>query len=133
MESLDPIAVQQELLAGYVLDDLTPEEKAQVEELLAQDPALVNEVHQLRATFNLLPLGLSPADLPPPLLLSRPPANQSSTSVIKATKKFPWAKIALGGLLATAIAGLGWQNHQLQQQLASSEQENQQLHQARTF
>ncbi len=130
MESLDPIAVQRELLAGYVLEDLTPEEKAQVEELLAHNPALVEEVQQLRATLNLLPLGLSPTDVPPPLLLSRPPTNQSSPSVIRSTKRFPWRKIALGGLLATAIAGLGWQNHQLQQQLASSEQENHQLQQA---
>lgn len=130
MESLDPIAAQRELLAGYVLEDLTAEEKAQVEELLAQNPALVEEVQQLRATLNLLPLGLSPVDAPPPLLLSRSPVNQSSPLVIKSPRNFPWAKMALGGLLATAIAGLGWQNHQLHQQLASSEQENQQLHQA---
>lgn len=129
MESLDPIAVQ-ELLAGYVLEDLTPAEKAQVDALLAQNPALVKEVQQLRATLNLLPLGLSQADVPPPLLLSRPQANQFSTLVTKTTKKFPWKKIALGGLLTMAIAGLGWQNHQLQQQLASSENEKRQLQQA---
>lgn len=126
MESLDPTTIQ-ELLAGYVLEDLTPVEKAQVEELLAQNPELVKEVQQLQTTLNLLPLGLSQADGPPPLLLSRPPANRSSTSVIKATKKFPWRQIALGGLFATAIAALGWQNHQLQQQLASIEGERQQL------
>ncbi|WP_228015232.1 hypothetical protein [Synechocystis salina] len=103
MESLNPIAVQ-ELLAGYVLEDLTPAEQAQVEELLSQNPALVQEVEQLRATLNLLPLGLSSADVPPPLLLSPSPVNQFSPSVVKSTPKFPWGKIALGGLLATAIA-----------------------------
>jgi len=129
MESLDSIAVR-ELLAGYVLGDLTSAEEAQVEELLAQNPAFVTEVQQLRATLNLLPLGLSQADGPPPLLLSRPMANPSSTSLIKTPKTFPWKKIAWGSLLVTAIAGLGWQNHQLHQQLASRERENHQLQQA---
>ncbi|MBD2654077.1 anti-sigma factor [Synechocystis sp. FACHB-383] len=128
MESLNPIAVQ-ELLAGYVLEDLTPAEQAQVEEMLSQNPALVQEVEQLRATLNLLPLGLSSADVPPPLLLSPSPVNQFSPSVIKSTPKFPWGKIALGGLLATAIAGLSWQNYRLHQQLATIEQTNQTLQQ----
>ncbi|AIE75207.1 MULTISPECIES: anti-sigma factor domain-containing protein [unclassified Synechocystis] len=128
MQSPDPIALE-ELLAGYVLEDLTLEEKIQVEELLAQNPDLIKEVQQLRSIFNLLPLGLSPADVPPPLLLSRSPANQSSTSIIQTTRKFPWRKVALGSLLTMAIAALGWQNHQLHEQLAHREQENQQLQQ----
>lgn len=128
MESLNPIAVQ-ELLAGYVLEDLSPGEQAQVEELLSQNPALMQEVEQLRATLNLLPLGLSSADVPPPLLLSQSPANWLSPSVIKSTPKFPWGKLALGSVLATAIAGLSWQNYRLHEQLATIEQTNQTLQQ----
>ncbi|WLT38532.1 hypothetical protein NON20_01270 [Synechocystis sp. B12] len=128
MESLNPIALQ-ELLAGYVLEDLTPAEQTQVEDLLSQNPALVQEVEQLRATLNLLPLGLSSADVPPPLLLSQSPVNRFSPSVIKSTPKFTWGKLALGGVLATAIASLSWQNYRLHEQLATIEQTNQTLQQ----
>jgi hypothetical protein len=53
-----------ELLIGYLLDALEPEERARVEALLASDPALRAELAELRAL--VLPLDEDPEHLDPP-------------------------------------------------------------------
>lgn len=53
-----------ELLAGYVLGDLTPTEQATVEQYLAEHPRAIAQVEQLRSTLNLLSLIGSAAPLP---------------------------------------------------------------------
>jgi anti-sigma factor RsiW len=53
-----------ELLAGYVLGDLTPDEQVTVEQYLAQNPDAIAQVEQLRSTLNLLSLAGSAASLP---------------------------------------------------------------------
>lgn len=53
-----------ELLAGYVLGDLTPDEQATVEQYLAEHPRAIAQVEQLRSTLNLLSLAGSAASLP---------------------------------------------------------------------
>ena len=47
-----------ELLAGYVLGDLSPEEIVKVKEHLAQNPELRTEIANLETTLSLLPLSL---------------------------------------------------------------------------
>ncbi|MBD1911380.1 MULTISPECIES: anti-sigma factor [unclassified Leptolyngbya] len=53
-----------ELLAGYVLGDLTPDEQATVEQYLAQDSQAIAQVEQLRSTLALLSMAASAASLP---------------------------------------------------------------------
>ncbi|NEQ26376.1 MAG: anti-sigma factor [Microcoleus sp. SIO2G3] len=54
---------QQELIAGYVLGDLTSEEAAEFEQLLAQDPLIVAEVAQMQQA---LELAYAPPEIAPP-------------------------------------------------------------------
>lgn len=63
----DDYQQREELLASYVLGDLTPEEVAQVDQLLVSNPELLEEVKHLQETLALLPFAL-PGDEPPQLL-----------------------------------------------------------------
>jgi hypothetical protein len=121
------------LLAGYVLDDLTSEETAQVEQWLADYPETVAELTMLQGTWDSLPESLLPQPLPPhlrnqvmtaieprsmapqPFPLLTPPT--SSTGLPQAqiarsqeeprfsARRFPWGKVGLGlGWVATALA-----------------------------
>lgn len=54
----------QELIAGYVLDTLSPEETDLVEEWLSRYPEVVAELAELQATWHSLPESLPPT-LPP--------------------------------------------------------------------
>jgi anti-sigma-K factor RskA len=51
----------QALLAGYVLGDLTPEEAEQLQQLLAENPALAIEINQLQEVLAVMPYGLPAA------------------------------------------------------------------------
>jgi anti-sigma-K factor RskA len=105
----------QELLAGYVLNDLTLAEREQVEVQLKTHPHLVEEIKALQATLNLLPFALPETASPPPLLLSQP-------SRLSWIKSISWWKLVLGGLIVTAIASLSIHNRQLQHQVATLQQ-----------
>lgn len=131
----------QELLAGYVLGDLDPEEMIVVQELLRNAPHLEQEVVNLQEALGAIPLALDPQQ-PPENLKDRilVAADLSTSSVDSATvdsatvdsetiqasqrrslwKKITWGKIVTGIAVAGAIA-LGLQNLQLRQQLAQTE------------
>ena len=49
----------EELLAGYVLGDLEPEEVTEMHQLIAEHPEIVTEIDYLQDTLTMLPLGLS--------------------------------------------------------------------------
>ena len=51
----------EELLAGYVLGDLEPEEVTAMQEIIVNHPEIVTEIDRLQETLSLLPLGLSPS------------------------------------------------------------------------
>lgn len=112
-----------ELLAGYVLENLSPTETALVTEYLATHPEAQAELQQLQATLALMPMAL-PAANPAPALKKRLleaaspriPSRQKNGSTI-------WFVVAITGLAAAAIAGLGWQNYRITQELASTKQE----------
>ncbi len=53
---------QQELIAGYVLGDLSPDEAAAIEQMLA-DPAIAQDVRQMQQAFEL---AYAPAEVQPP-------------------------------------------------------------------
>ncbi len=118
-----------ELLAGYVLGDLTPAEIEIVEAYLAAHPEQQAEVASLMLPLDLLSLTL-PADNPPSSLrtkiLKDAAAEHSiirqSTNLSPVKSAQTWKPILVGlGLLL--IAGLGWNNYQLSHELATVKQD----------
>ncbi|MBD2114658.1 MULTISPECIES: anti-sigma factor domain-containing protein [Cyanophyceae] len=131
------------LLAGYVLDDLTAEEAAQVEQWLEQYPEVATELAALQATWGSLALGPTPVAPPPDLrdrtlaaaLAAAAPVAVSAAAEPEPTtsadvlvpsqlpstapvvrRRFPWGRVGLAcGWAATALA------------LAFTLQENQRL------
>jgi hypothetical protein len=122
MQPSDPL---HELLAGYVLGDLTSEEAARVRELLENDPEIAEEVRQLQTTLALLPLSLPPASVPVgsrDRLLDawgREIAPISRTST-RGKKRFRATLVWIGGGMAALIVGLLWENYRLDRALTAS-------------
>jgi Anti-sigma-K factor rskA len=121
-----------ELLAGYVLGDLTPAELEIVEAYLAADPAAQGELASLMLPLDLLPLTL-PANNPPASL--RQQILQTAMTET-AVNRAPIAKLVVespqeqlsklqafqpivAGLGLLLLAGLGWHNYRLTQELAT--------------
>jgi Anti-sigma-K factor rskA len=117
-----------ELIAGYVLGDLTPVELELVEAYLAAHPEAQAEIASLTLPLDLLPLTL-PANEPPPSLrhqiLQAAKGSQVTSRPVTELKSEPskmWRSIAAGlGLLL--LAGLGWNNYRLSQELAAVKQD----------
>jgi anti-sigma-K factor RskA len=116
-----------ELLAGYVLGDLTPAETSLVEQYLAANPAQQSEVAALRLSLDLLPLALQ-ADLPPASLrqqiiqMAEGETVATTAPIDRLTKHQLWRSI-LAGLGLLVCGGLGWNNYRLSQELATVQQE----------
>jgi hypothetical protein len=121
-----------ELLAGYVLGDLTPAEIDRVEAYLLAHPERQAEVTSLMLPLDLLPLTL-PADRPSDSL--RAQILQAATAGAEAVsgaliplgepqrKSMPlWKPIAMG-LELLAIGWFGWYNYHLSQELATVKQD----------
>ena len=106
------------LLAGYVLNDLTPEETALVEQWLDQYPEVANELEALATTWESLPAALPPVPPPPELrdrILSAAQAqapesapalaSEPSPEPVIRPRRWPWGGLVLAlGWVATAIA-----------------------------
>jgi Anti-sigma-K factor rskA len=113
-----------ELLAGYVLGELTPAEIIAVEEYLATDPAAQAELSQLQNTLALVPMGLTgdamepPAQLRDRILLIGQPAINNATAPRR--RQLLWV---IGTAMIAAMSGLGWNNYRLDQQLQLAKQE----------
>lgn len=137
----DSLDNQKEWLAGYVLGDLSPEEVAQVEQRIAADPALAQDVDDLRATLSLMALA-APAVDPPvglrdrlfhqinegaapqstPAAAGTPTHQEAPARNTVVRGRFPLTKAlwgAAGSIAAVLVAGLGISNYQLQQEVAS--------------
>ena len=138
MEPLEHPEHLQNLLAGYVLGDLTPEEAVQVKQLLDHKPELLSELNQLQSTLAVLPLSLPVTSLPQQLESRILQAAQSEGSTttrssgksISQIRRRPW-KWGLA-VAAVIIAGLGIETYRLHQQLAATQLDNHRLHQQLT-
>ncbi len=118
------------MLAGYALGDLSAAEMTEVEAYLAAHPAATVELAQLRTTLALLPLAL-PESSPPPGLRSRiltavaaPPAPNNVID-LASRRRLPLVRGTwIGGAIAAGLVGvLGFQNYQLNQQVAQLQQQ----------
>ncbi len=130
-----------ELIAGYVLGDLTPTEIMMVEQYLADHPEQQAEIASLMLPIDLMSLSLPP-DQPPAALRHRiMQMAETETGVQKVVTAIPeqpssisprrsqsagWS-LAIAGLGVSLLAGLGWQNYHLHQELARSKQDLQQM------
>jgi hypothetical protein len=119
-----------ELLAGYVLGDLTPAEMTAVEEHLATHPDAQIELHELQNTLAIVPLGLigETAELPRSLreqiLQSVQPVIAPINAPVPTQRRLLKLLWAAGALAITGlIGGLGWHSYRLDQQLQVANQE----------
>lgn len=114
----------QELIAGYVLGNLGPEEAEAFKRLLTQHPELAPEVTRLREVLELMPYALP--ETPPPqslrsTLLSSAQsftgrAPQPSYALQPRRLPLPWQKLA-GSAAALLLLTLGVDRYRLQQEL----------------
>ncbi len=139
----------EELLAGYVLGDLETEEITEMHQIIAEHPEIIKEIDSLQETLALLPLGLNesyPAEdlrdriaaaampinedlladsLDPALNLAVPKVKRSPS--LQKLWKFGW--IGFGTIGAIALVGLGFDNYQMRQQIATNQIELQKYRQ----
>lgn len=143
----------EELLAGYVLGDLTTEEVTEMQQLIVEHPEIIQEIDRLQETLALLPLSLNAAH-PSPNLRDRiaaaaiPVAENVTNNIADSLdpltapqapefRQVPrrqnfWKLlgIGLGSISAIAIVGLGFDNYQMRQQIATNQIELQKYKQA---
>jgi len=106
-----------ELLAGYILGDLDPEEQQAFIQLLRERPDLAQQVEQLQETLGLLPYGLPDPEPSPQLktrILTAAVALNRRLRPNRWTQASPWVALA-----ASLVAvWLGFDSYQMRQQLA---------------
>lgn len=115
----------QELLAGYVLGDLSPPEAEILAQLLQAHPELQGEIDRLQESLGLIPHDLPqhdpPADLEAKVLTAIEQAHPTPRSLPRPTawirlKRRPLLELVSGTLAAGLIAALGSENLRLRQQ-----------------
>ncbi|MDS3861928.1 anti-sigma factor [Thermosynechococcaceae cyanobacterium BACA0444] len=124
MVQLPPQADWENLFAGYVLNNLSDTETAQVQELLRVHPELKAEIEQFQMAFDHLPLSL-PSSPPPPRLrhkiLEIASIKPDQTHVRRFTG--PGLLLGIGGLATLLGVGWAWDGYHLRQQLAGMQAE----------
>jgi anti-sigma factor RsiW len=122
------------LLAGYVLDDLTEAETAQVQSWLTHYPEVAAELAALEASWQAIPESL-PRQSPPPQLRDRiltvgqsapapltPSAAPRLPRPRRPRRTWGWAGLGLGwAATAVALISVTAENQRLRQALLQSE------------
>ncbi|OLP19519.1 hypothetical protein BST81_05175 [Leptolyngbya sp. 'hensonii'] len=121
----------EDLIAGYVLSDLSPEEVAAVQRLLEEHPELVGETERFQQATRLLALSGSPAKAPSHLRAkvlasanrSVPiPSQTSPNRQLSRWVSFSHLSIGFASTLAASlVVFLGWDNYHLRQELGESQ------------
>ena len=111
----------EELMAGYVLEDLGPEEAEELAQLLKEHPELNTEVNRLHEVLELMPYALP--EVTPPQHLREDILKVTATDSIKCfstpqRSRLPWKKIA-GSVAALLILTLGLDYYRIKQQLST--------------
>ncbi len=133
----------EELLAGYVLGDLDPEEVIEMHKIILEHPEIVTKIDHFQETLAMLLLGLSEtypvknlrdriAAQAIPITVENllsDPLDPTATvlSPLAPAQKSPrrnlWqlATICLGSISAIAIIVIGFDNYQMRQQIANNQ------------
>lgn len=114
----------QELMAGYVLGDLSVAERQTLEQLLQDHPELQGEIDRLRESLGLLPYWLPQQDPPAHLekavlgaaARSRSTSRSGSRAISRRLSRRQGIEISAGLVAAVLIAVLGLDNLRLRQQ-----------------
>jgi anti-sigma-K factor RskA len=109
----------EELIAGYVLGDLSAEEAEALEQRFAANPELQPEVAQLQEVMALLPYALPEVQPSPQLRAAVLAEAQRAHLPTKRTAR-PWSRIAAGIAAIVALA-IGLDNYRLRQELDRSQ------------
>jgi anti-sigma-K factor RskA len=117
------------LVAGYVLGDLSPEEAAEFEHLVAENPAIAAEVTQMQRA---LEAAYAPPEVAPPEHLRSAILNQVQAEVPNGTprvrpagqRRLPWRGL-LEVAAAVIIIALGVNNYRLWQAVKTARIETQ--------
>lgn len=117
----------QQLLAGYVLGDLDPDEAAEFERLLVDYPAIAEEVTQMQKALELPYV----SEVEPPARLRSAimdaHAQQKNLDTVKPSRSpFLWSR-TINVAAAVLIVVLGVNNYYLRQTLQESQIETQRL------
>ncbi|MEA5623758.1 anti-sigma factor domain-containing protein [Nostoc sp. UHCC 0251] len=136
-KSFDPEHIKN-LAAGFVVDDLTPEEAQEFRLLLDEHPELIAEVDDLQEVLRQVLDGFTEVEAPAhllPKILEQAENSAIQFPVVKrnsprATTLMPlrWTKIA-GSVAALFMIVLGVDNYQLRQNLSVVTADNQHLRQ----
>ncbi|MGA7952046.1 MAG: anti-sigma factor [Gloeobacterales cyanobacterium] len=126
---IQPLEMWEELVAGYILEDLSLEEKKAFDQLLQERPELVAaEIRRLKETLALTPYAL-PETIPSPRLRNQllVAAQQQTSPVIDlstvASRRSP-AWIPWAGSVASVIALLfGLDSYRLRQELQTTQEQ----------
>ena len=107
----------QERAAQYVLGELAPAERAELERLFAEDAALAREVEALRRLIGILPLGA--AVDPPPALRARILSAVEPHAAVPAARPASRLVVRLVGAVAAVLAlSLGLDAYRARRDLA---------------
>jgi hypothetical protein len=115
----------EDLIAGYALGNLSDEEAANLEWLLARHPELQLEVERCAKTTVLLaravPQPTAPLQLRQKLMAAATRQSEIRPLPIQPRSAFPW-RVAIGSAAAIVLLALGADNLRLRQQLVVAEQ-----------
>ena len=123
-----PLEMWEELVAGYVLEDLSLEEKKAFDQLLQERPELVAaEIRHLKETLALTPYAL-PEAIPSPLLRNQllVAAQQQTTQVVDLSiaprRSAAWLSWA-GSAAAVIALVFGLDSYRLRQELQTTQEQ----------
>jgi anti-sigma-K factor RskA len=113
-----------ELMAGYVLGDLSPEEAEDLQQLLERQPEKIQDLDSLKATLGMMPYALPPMN-PSPKVWTAIAESIEGDRQFKPIQK-PFSRIGypvMGSIAALLLMLLGWNNYQLRQNLITAQTE----------
>ncbi|MBE9038073.1 anti-sigma factor [aff. Roholtiella sp. LEGE 12411] len=128
-KSFDPEHIKN-LAAGFVVDDLTPEEAQEFRLLLDEHPELIAEIDDLQEVLRQVLDGFTEVEAPAHLLPKILEQAENSTTQAPVVKRSPlrWRRIA-GSIAALFVVVLGVDYYRLRQNLNIVTAENQRLQQ----